>query len=204
MRLSAKSTVRMQPCVVTKKYLRGEFRRARTPSARWWRFLLLAALLISLGSLGNGETVHDGDRISRLSTQDQPEVAKELVDVVEAFIVAGEKDDPAVRGKYLAPKVFFYGHAGTHEQALKQIASLYRRWPQRKFALTDLVDLFEIPHHRGVYRVTAVYEYKFDNLDEHLSGKSKITCVVEHDLKGTRIIGVDEKLENASTEYRKD
>ena len=86
---------------------------------------------------------------------------------------------------------------------MKDIASLYRRWPRRKFALTESIDLFEIPNHRGVYRVTAVYEYKFDNQDEHLSGKSKLTCVVEHDRQGTRIIGVDEKLVTGARNIRK-
>ena len=90
------------------------------------------------------------------------------------FVTAGEKDDPSARGKYLAPKVFYYGHARTREQAMKDIASLYRRWPRRKFTLTESIDLFEIPNHRGVYRVTVVYEYKFDNQDEHLSGKVQI------------------------------
>ena len=91
--------------------------------------------------------------------------------------------------------------AGAQAQALKKIATLYRRWPDRKFGPIESIDLFEIPQRPGVYRVTAVYEYKFDNLDEHLSGKSKLTCVVEHDGKGSRIIGVDEKLVRDSTQY---
>lgn len=159
---------------------------------------------MSLRTLANGEAAAKGHRNYRLSTPEKPEVAAKLVDIVEAFISAGEKDDPAARGKYLAPKIFYYGHSRTREQAMREIASLYRKWPQRKFALTESIDLFEIPNHRGVYRVTAVYEYKFENLDEHLSGKSKITCVVEHDPQGTRIIGVDEKLLNDSTEYQKE
>jgi hypothetical protein len=194
----------MHPCVVTKSYPRGDYRRTRLPGAGLLHFLLLAVVLTSLSSLANGEAVHDGNRTRRLSTPEKPEVAANLVDVVEGFIAAGETNDPAARGKYLAPKVFYYGHARTHEQAVKAIASLYRRWPQRKFALTESIDLFEIPNHRGVYRVTAVYEYKFDNLNEHLSGKSKLTCVVEHDQQGTRIIGVDEKLVNGSTEYQRE
>jgi hypothetical protein len=203
-RFSAESRLKMQPRVVTKNYPRGDYRQARPSGAGLSRFLLFAAVLTSLSSLTNGEAVHDRTRTYRLSTPEKPEVATELVDVVEAFIAAGEKADPTARGKYLAPKVFYYGHARTREQAMKEIASLYRRWPQRKFAPTESIDLFEIPKHRGVYRVTAIYEYKFDNLDEHLSGKSKLTCIVEHDRQGIRIIGVDEKLVNESTAYQRE
>jgi hypothetical protein len=136
--------------------------------------------------------------------QESPVITAELLDVVKAYIAAGDNNDPAARGKYLAPKVFYYGHARTREQAIREIASLYRRWPERKFFPTDSIELFKIPEHREAYRVTALYEYKFDNLDEHLSGMSELTCVVEHAPEGVRIIGVDEKLVNASTHYQRD
>lgn len=164
--------------------------------------LRIALALASLVTLADGEPAHGRNRTAPISTTTDPAVATELVNVVAAYIAAGEQDDPAARGKYLGPKVFYYGHARTHQQAVREITALYRRWPQRKFALTESIDLFEIPKHHGVYRVTAVYEYKFDNQNEHLSGKSKLTCVVEHDQQGTRITGVDEKLVSGSTVYR--
>jgi hypothetical protein len=166
--------------------------------------LLHCAVLLSLWTAAPGAAVKEEHRKYRLTTSEKPEVTAKLVDTVEAFIAAGEKNDPAARGRYLAPKVFYYGHVRTREQAIRAIASLYRRWPQRKFAPPESIDLFEIPNRRGVYRVTALYEYKFANLDEHLTGKSKLTCVVEHDGQGTRITGVDEKLVNESTQYQKE
>jgi hypothetical protein len=187
---------------VTTIYARRDLRPSWLPGAGLRRVLLFGVVLTSLYPLLNGATMYGGNRTNRPSTVDKSEVASELVNVLEAFITAGEKDDPAARGKYLGPKVFYYGHTRTREQAVKAIAALYRRWPQRKFALTESLDLFEIPNRRGLYRATAVYDYKFDNGDEHLSGKSKLTCVVEHDQQGTRIIGVDEKLLSGSTEYQ--
>jgi hypothetical protein len=166
------------------------------------RFAHLVILLAGSSNLGYAQAVHDRSRANQVSAPEKSEVSAELVDVVASFLAAGENNDPAARGKYLGPKVFYYGHARTRQQAIKQIAALYRRWPTRKFTLTEAIDLFEIPTHRGVYRVTAVYEYKFDNLDEHLSGKSKLTCVVEHNQQGSRITGVDEKLLSGSTEYQ--
>jgi hypothetical protein len=133
---------------------------------------------------------------------ESPLITGELMNIVEAYIAAGEKNDPAARGKYLAPKVFYYGHARTRQQAIREIASLYRRWPERKFVPTDSIKLFRIPEHRDIYRVTALYEYKFENMDEHLSGMSEMRFVVEHSQEGVRIIGVDEKLVNASTHYQ--
>jgi hypothetical protein len=188
----------------SKIYPRRDIRPNWLPGARLRRVLLFGVVLTSLYPLLNGETMYGGNRTERPSTLEKSEVASEIVNLVEAFITAGEMDDPAARGKYLGPTVFYYGHARTREQAVKAIATLYRRWPQRKFALMDPLDLFEIPNHRGVYRATAVYDYKFDNGDEHLSGKSKLTCVVEHDQQGTRIIGVDEKLLNGSTDYQRE
>jgi hypothetical protein len=166
------------------------------------RFLLHAAVLTIFTTLANGESPHQPDRTHRLTTPEKPEVTTDLTEVVQEFIAAGEKSDPTARGKYLGAKVFYYGRSRTRAQAVKEIALLYRRWPQRKYNLTESIDLFEIPNHRGVYRVTAVYEYQFTNLDEHLSGKSKLTCVVEHDQQGARIIGIDEKLVNGSTDYQ--
>ena len=166
------------------------------------RFLLHAALLTIFTTLTNGESPHQPNRTPPQTTPEKPEVTTELTEVVQAFIAAGEKSDPTARGQYLGPKVFYYGRSRTREQAVKEIALLYRRWPQRKYNVTESIDLFEIPNHRGVYRVTAVYEYQFTNLDEHLSGRSKLTCVVEHDQQGARIIGIDEKLVNGSTDYQ--
>jgi hypothetical protein len=177
---------------------------APVPGAPWLRLSPIAIILTCLISFADSEAVPASEQGRRISTPENPEVASALVEVVDSFIAAGEKDDPSARGKYLAPKVFFYGRARTREQALKVIASLYRRWPQRKFTPTEAVDLFEIPNHRGVYRVIVVYEYNFDNQGEHLSGKSKLNCVVEHDLQGTRIIGVDEKLVGGSTDYQRE
>jgi hypothetical protein len=201
LRFSSESKIKMLTRLLTKSYPRSGYQQARPPGTGLFRFLLMAAALTNLGDHANGEAVHDGNQTNRISTPKESEAARELVDVVEAFIAAGETNDPAARGKYLAPKIFYYGHSRTREQAIKAIASLYRRWPERKFAPAESVDLFQIPNHQGVYRVTAVYAYKFDNPDEHLSGKAKLTCVVEHDGQGTRIIGVDEKLVSGSTEY---
>ena len=169
-------------------------------SAEWWRFPLLAILLLSLSCRADSKEDHEGAQ--KFARSEKPEVTAALIEVVQAFIVTGEKNDPAARARFLGPKVFYYGRARTREQAVKAIASLYRRWPQRNFVITDSIDLFEIPKHPGVYRVTTVYEYKFVNVDEHLSGKSKLTCVVEHDREGSRIIGVDEKLISGSTAYQ--
>jgi hypothetical protein len=139
-------------------------------------------------------------------TQESPAITAQLMNVVEAYIAAGEKNDPGARGRYLAPKVFYYGHARTREQAIREIESLYRRWPERQIIPTDSIELFKIPKYRAVYRVTALYEYKFDNPreHEHLSGMSELTFVVEHAQQGVRIIGVDEKLVNAGTHYQRD
>jgi len=192
----------MQSRFMTKRSPRGDCRQARLPGAGLLCLLFHTVILTGLIGPSEGEEVHGGNRTPRAQTPEKPEVAPGLVDLVEAFIAAGEKDDPAARGKLLGPKVFYYGHALTREQAVKEIATLYRRWPHRKFTLTESIDLFGIPNHRGVYRVTAVYQYQFDNLDEHLSGQSKLTCVVEHDQQGNRITGVDEKLVNGSTVYQ--
>jgi hypothetical protein len=203
MRFTEESAITMQPPDVTKSFSCGEHRKARPPSAGWLRFLRWTLVLTSLGTFANSEPVAGHRRTTPPSAAEKPEVVAELIDVVASFVAAGENDDPAARGKYLGPKVFYYGHARTHEQAVKEIAALYRRWPHRKFDLTESIDLFEIPNHRGVYRATTIYEYKFENQDEHLSGRSKLTCVVEHDQLGIRITGLDEKLVSGSTVYQR-
>jgi hypothetical protein len=164
----------------------------------------ITAVLMCLSTLANGKLAQEPHEIHHVSAPEKPEIATELTNLVEAFIAAGETNDPAARGKYLAPNVFYYGHARTRAQALREIASLYRLWPVRKLGPAETVDLFEIPKRPGVYKVTAVYEYKFENLDEKLTGKSKLTCVVEHDGEGSRIIGVDEQLVRESTEYQRE
>jgi hypothetical protein len=170
-------------------------------SLRVW---LLTTALMFLSTLAGGKLAQEQHEIHRPSPPEKQEVATELINLVEAYIAAGEKNDPAARGRYLAPSVFYYGHARTRAQALREITFLYRVWPERKFGPVETIDLFEIPNRRGVFKVTAVYGFKFDNLDEHLTGKSKLTCVVEHDDQGSRIIGVDEKLIRDSTQYRRE
>jgi hypothetical protein len=194
----------MLPHMVIRSYTRCAYRLTAAPGAPWSRLFSFAIILTSLITLANFEAVHGSEPNHRLTKPENPAVAPALVDVVDSFIAAGEKDDPSARGKYLAPHVFFYGRARTREQAVKVIASLYRRWPQRKFTPTEAVDLFEIPNHQGVYRVIVVYDYVFDNQGEHLAGKSKLNCIVEHDLQGTRIIGVDEKLVSGSSDYQRE
>ncbi len=172
------------------------------------RLLWLFAILVGTptGYASDRTAVKTPAAVQAQEVQESPLVTQELINVVEAYIAAGEKNDPAARGKYLAPKVFYYGHALTRDQAVREIATLYRRWPERQFIPTDSIELFRIPKHRADYRVTALYEYKFDNLveREHLSGMSELTFVVEHSAAGVRIIGVDEKLVNASTRYQRE
>jgi hypothetical protein len=202
MSFSSRTPIKMQRRDAKTNDPGGDHPVAGLPRKGSLPFLRIAVVLASLVTLADGEPAQGRKRTTPVSTPAIPAVATELVDVVGAYIAAGEQNDPAARGKYLGPKVFYYGHARTHQQAVREITALYRRWPQRKFALTESIDLFEIPNHHGVYRVTAVYEYKFDNQNEHLSGKSKLTCVVEHDQQGTRITGIDEKLVSGSTVYQ--
>ena len=89
----------------------------------------------------------------------------------------------------------------TQQQAEKQIVSLYRRWPTRKFGPLEGPEIFAIPKKRDIYKVTGTYEYDLSNVDEHLSGKSKITCILQHGGGKTRIIGLDEKLIDDTTKY---
>jgi hypothetical protein len=202
MSFSSPTPIRMRRFGATVNEPRGDHPVAGLPGKGSAHFLRIAVVLASFVTLAHGEPAHSRNRSTSISTSADPAVATELVNVVAAYIAAGEQGDPSARGKYLGAKVFYYGHARTHQQAVREITALYRRWPQRKFTLTESIDLFEIPNHHGVYRVTAVYEYKFDNQSEHLSGKSRLTCVVEHDQQGTRITGVDEKLVSGSTVYQ--
>jgi hypothetical protein len=183
--------------------------KPKTPNSklktkRFLRVWLLTAVLMCLSTRADSKSAQERHEIHRPSASAASEVATELTNLVEAFIAAGETNDPAARGKYLAPSVFYYGHARTRGKALQEINLLYRLWPERKFGPVETIDLFEIPKRPGVYKVTAVYQFKFDNLNEHLTGKSKLTCVVEHDGQGSRIIGVDEKLIRGSTQYHKE
>src|SRR5580704_2260468 len=79
-------------------------------------YLLLAVVLTSFCRFANGETAHQGKPTPQPAVSENPAVASDLVDVVQAFLAAGEKDDPTARGKYLGPKVFYYGHSRTHAQ----------------------------------------------------------------------------------------
>jgi hypothetical protein len=167
--------------------------------------LLLLFIVLSYSDRAvDAQSVRKGSRPKLASTQDSPEIATKLINLVRGYIAAGDTNDPAARAKYLAPNVFYYGHACTREQAKREIASLYRRWPQRRFVSTDSIELFEIPDHHGAYRVNALYKYDFDNFNEHLSGMSKLTFVIEQSHQGVHIIGVDEQLVNDSTNYQKD
>jgi hypothetical protein len=121
--------------------------------------------------------------------------ASAVVRVVESFITAGESDDASARAAYLAPNIFFYGHKRTRAQASRQIALLYTVWPQRKFVPAADVEVYVIPHHPGLYKATALVAYDLVNRrNERMTGRSRMTCILEHDRAGVRIVGVDEKL----------
>jgi hypothetical protein len=143
-------------------------------------------------------------KTGHMTDEEKSAIASELISVVEQFIEAGQMADPGGRSKYLAAKVFYYGHALNRRQAEKEIISLYRRWPTRKYGQLEEPEIFAIPKKRDVYKVTGTYEYDLANLSEHLSGKSKITCVLEHVHDGTRIIGFDESLISNTTKYSRD
>ena len=131
-------------------------------------------------------------------------IASELISIVNEYIEAGEMPDPHGRSRYLATKVFYYGHALTNQQAERQIISLYRRWPSRKYGPLEEPEIFAIPNKRDIYKVTGRYEYDLVNTAEHLSGKSQVTCVLEHAPGGNRIIGFDEKLITNTTKYSRE
>jgi hypothetical protein len=139
-----------------------------------------------------------------MSNEEKSAIASELISVVEQFLEAGQTANPRDRSKYLAARVFYYGHSLSHQQAEREILSLYRRWPARKYGSLEEPEIFAIPKKRDVYKVTGTYEYELANLSEHLSGKSKITCVLEHGRGGTRIIGLDESLISDTTKYSRD
>jgi hypothetical protein len=172
------------------------------PFSNILRASLLAAIL--LGSNAYCFAQKSPHRALDMTAEDKSAVASELISVVEQFVEAGQIDDPRGRSKFLAAKVFYFGHALTRQQAEKEIISLYRRWPTRKYGQIEEPELFAIPKKRDVYKVTGVYEYELSNFNEHLSGKSKITCVLERGHGETRIIGVDENLVGDSTKYYHD
>jgi hypothetical protein len=172
------------------------------PFSNILRATLLAAIL--LGSNAYCFAQKSPHRALHMTAEEKSVVASELITVVEQFLEAGQINDPRDRSKFLAAKVFYFGHALTHQQAEKEIISLYRRWPTRKYGQIEEPELFAIPNKRDVYKVTGVYEYELSNFNEHLSGKSKITCVLERGHGGTRIIGLDENLISDSTKYYHD
>jgi len=183
--------------------LRTELRSPRRRPCKPLCLLLFSVLLTNAERAIDAQSVKNGSRTKSDSTQESPEITTQLINLVRSYITAGETNDPAARAKYLAPNVFYYGRSCTRQQATREIASLYRRWPQRKFVSTDSIELFKIPNHSGAYRVEALYEYNFDNFNEHLSGTSNLTFVIEQTRQGVRIIGVDERLVNDSTNYQK-
>src|ERR1700745_3326889 len=111
--------MKMQLRLFKRNFPRRHYERRWLSNAGLLRLLLWsAAVLLSLQTLAPGKAVEEGRRTYRLSTPEKPEVCAKIVDIVEAFIAAGEKDDPTARGQYLAPKVFYYGHVRTREQAI--------------------------------------------------------------------------------------
>jgi hypothetical protein len=167
--------------------------------------ILRVCLLAVIASGSNAYCLEQNQRTSRGTSQttneDPSAIASELISVVGQFLEAGQTADPRSRSKYLAGKVFYNGHTLTQQQAEKQIVSLYRRWPTRKFGPLEGPEIFAIPKKRDIYKVTGTYEYELSNVDEHLSGKSKITCILQHGGGKTRIIGLDEKLIDDTTKY---
>ena len=140
------------------------------------------------------------ERVCALSEVAEPGALRvELADIDIAVVrqVLAERisDDAAARAAYLAPDVFFYGHKRTRAQASREISLLYRVWPQRKFAPTEDINVFAIPHHPGLYKVTAMLQYDMINpQNQRMSGRSQMTCILEHDRHSIRIVGVGEKL----------
>jgi hypothetical protein len=166
--------------------------------------ILRVSLLAAIVSGSNAFCLEQNHRTSQMTNEAKSAIASELISVVEQFIEAGQTADPRSRSKYLATKVFYHGHSLTQHQAEKEIISLYRRWPTRKYGPLEDPEIFAIPKKHDVYKVTGTYAYELSNIDEHLSGKSKITCILEHGDGGTRIIGLDENLVNDTTKYSRD
>ena len=162
------------------------------PRRRWALFL---AGWIGLSCAAVAARATENPRRAPQPSVEESATASAVVHVVEAFITAGESDDAAARAAYLAPDVFFYGHKRTRAQASRQITLLYTLWPQRKFAPAENIEVYAIPHHPGVYKVTALVQYDMVNRqNERMTGRSRMTCILEHDRTGVRIVGVDEKL----------
>jgi hypothetical protein len=159
------------------------------------RWALFIAGWIGLSCITPATRAAENPRRSHQPSVEESATASAVVRAVEAFITAGESDDAAARAAYLAPDVFFYGHKRTRAQASRQITLLYRLWPQRKFVPTENIEVYAIPHHPGVYKVTAMVQYDMVNRqNERMTGRSRMTCILEHDRTGIRIVGVDEKL----------
>jgi len=171
------------------------------------RILLAYFLVVIFGDSNvccaehNPGTLH---RATQTTDERKSDIASELISVVNEYIEAGQMPDPRGRSKYLAAKVFYYGHALTNQQAEKQIVSLYRRWPTRKYGQLEAPEIFAIPKKRDIFKVTGRYAYDLANAGEHLSGESQITCVLEHAPSGNQIIGFDEKLITDTTKYSRD
>ncbi len=171
------------------------------PFSNVLRVCLLAAIVSGSDAYcleQNHRTLH---RTSGKTNEEKSAIASDLISVVEQFIEAGQTADPRNRSKYLAARVFYHGHALTQGQAEGEILSLYRRWPTRKYGPLEEPEIFQIPKKRDVYKVTGTYEYELSNLNERLSGKSKITCILEHGGSRNRIIGLDENLIGDTTKY---
>jgi hypothetical protein len=175
-----------------------------TPFSKTLPVCFLAVLAAGSNAICAEQKPGASHRTSHMTDEEKSAIASELTSVIEQYIEAGQMTDPRDRSKYLAPKVFYFGHALTRQQAEREINSLYRRWPARKFGRLEEPEIFAVPKKRDVYKVTGTYEYDLANLGEHLSGKSKITCVLEHSSGGTRIIGLDEKLISDTTKYFRD
>jgi hypothetical protein len=169
-----------------------------------WRRVLTVCLLLLLGTGPHSYGLEQKARTSHLASEEKSALAGELVSFVEKYIEAGQTANTGDRAKFLAPKVLYYGRALTQRQAEKEIISLYRRWPTRKYGQLEQPEIFAIPKRRDVYKVTGLYDYELVNLGERLSGKSRITCVLEHSRHGILIIGLDEKLVTDTTQYSRD
>lgn len=167
-------------------FSRGGLRR------RWALFIVG---WIGLSCTAAASRTAENPRRSHQPSMEESATASAVVRVVEGFITAGESDDAAARAAYLAPDVFFYGHKRTRAQASRQIALLYTVWPQRRFAPAENIEVYAIPHHPGLYKATALVRYDMVNRrNERMTGRSRMTCILEHDRAGVRIVGVDEKL----------
>ncbi|MBV9998649.1 MAG: hypothetical protein JO015_05995 [Verrucomicrobia bacterium] len=159
------------------------------------RWVLFLAGSIGLGCAVAATRAAEGAGPLRQPSIEESAAASVVARVVAAFIAAGESNDASARAAYLAPQVFFYGRKRTRAQASREINLVYRLWPQRKFTPAENIDVYAIPHHPGVYKATAMLEYDMLNRqNERTAGRSRMTCILERDRAGVRIVGVDEKL----------